>query len=178
MIKSPEFVNFVCVVFGNDLNYRIKEITDALKDKFGEIDFVSKPLDFSKFTSYYSDEMGDFLQSRILSFKSLILPSELSDMKIITNRIEMDFAIDGKRVFNIDAGYIHHSQFVLASTKSWGSRIYLKNGIYAEITLFFLSGHFHSWEMTYPNYRTPEYIEALEKIRNLYMEKKRELKKS
>lgn len=177
-IKSPEFVNFVCVAFGNDLNYKIKEIMDVLKDKFGEIDFISKPLDFSKFTSYYRDEMGDSLESRILSFKSLILPSELSGMKIATNKIEMDFAINGKRIFNIDAGYVHHSQFVLASTKPWGSRIYLENGIYAEVTLLFLSGHFHSWEMTYPNYKTHEYIEELEKIRNLYMEKKRELKKS
>ncbi len=177
-IKSPEFVNLVCVVFGNDINYKIKDVIDALESRFGKIDFISKPLGFSEFTSYYEKEMGSPLQSRILSFEVLIHPSELADIKLITNQIEMDFSIDGKRVFNIDAGYIHHSQFVLATTKSWGSRIYLKNGIYAEVTLLFLNGHFRSWEMTYPNYRTQAYIEELEKIRNLYMEKKRDLKRS
>ncbi len=176
-VKSPELVNLVCVIFGNDINYRIKDLTEVLEKNFGKIDFVSKPLDFSAFTSYYEEEMGNPLKSRIISFEPLIHPFELADIKSITNKIEMDFSIEGRRTFNIDAGYIHHSQFVLASTKSWGSRIYLKNGIYAEITLLFLNGHFRPWEMTYPNYRTPEYIGELEKIRDIYMEKKRALKR-
>ena len=58
MIKSPEFVNLVCVVFGNDVNYRIKDVVDTLEYRFGKIDFISKPLDFSEFTSYYEEEMG------------------------------------------------------------------------------------------------------------------------
>jgi hypothetical protein len=172
-IRSPELVNLICVVFGSDLQYKLRDILEILESKVDKVDFVSKPLDFSKFTSYYEAEMGNPLESRIVSFESLIHPSELADMKVLTNSIEMDLAIDGKRKFNIDAGYIHHSQFVLASTKQWGSRIYLKNGIYAEITLLYLNGKFRSWEMTYPNYKTEEYIEELEKIRELYMQKKR-----
>ncbi len=172
-VKLPELVNLVCVVFASDLHYKLKGVTDLLVPEFGEIDYISKPLDFSSFTSYYADELGAELEARILSFAPLIHPFELADAKIFTNFIEERLSENGKRSVNIDAGYIHHSQFVLASTKQWGNRIYLKKGIYAEVTLLFLKGHFHSWEMTYPNYRTEEYIKELEKIRDLYMRKKR-----
>ncbi len=172
-VRIPDFVNLVCVIFGSNLQYKLKDVLDLLVSEFGQVDFVSKPLDFSSFTSYYTEEMGGELESRIVSFQSLIHPYELADAKRFTNSVERKLSVNGKRVLNIDAGYVHHSQFVLASTKQWGSRVYLKHGIYAEVTLLFLKGHFHSWEMTYPNYRTVEYIEELEKVRSLYMKKKR-----
>ncbi len=172
-VKTPDLVNLVCVVFGNNFKYRLKSVLDLLVPEFGQVDFVSKPLDFSSFTSYYKKEMGEGLESRIVSFEPLIHPYELANAKKITNSVENELSISGKRIVNIDAGYVHHSQFVLASTKQWGSRVYLRHGIYAEVTLLFLKGHFRSWEMTYPNYRTIEYIEELEKVRALYMKKKR-----
>jgi hypothetical protein len=174
-VKLPELVNLVCVIFGSGLQYRLKDVLDLLVPQFGKVDYVSKPLDFSSFTSYYSKEMGEKLEARIVSFEPLIHPFELADAKSFTNAVEKELSQDGKRTVNIDAGYVHHSQFVLASTKQWGNRIYLKRGIYAEVTLLFLKGHFHFWEMTYPNYRTDEYIEELEEIRHLYMKKKRNL---
>ncbi len=172
-VKAPDLVNLVCVVFGSGLQYRLKDVLDLLVPRFGQVDFVSKPLNFSSFTSYYNEEMGEGLESRIVSFEPLIHPYELADAKSFTNSVERELLVNGKRTVNVDAGYVHHSQFVLASTKQWGNRIYLKRGIYAEITLLFLKGHFRSWEMTYPNYRTAEYIEELEKVRTLYMKKKR-----
>ncbi len=175
-VKKPELVNLICVIFGDNFQYRLRDILEILESEFGKVDFVSKALDFSAFTSYYEDEMGKALESRIVSFEPLIHPYELADIKLRTNSIETRLSENDKRTVNIDAGYVHHSQFVLASTKPWGSRIYLRNGIYAEITLLFLNGHFHSWEMTYPNYRTDEYITELEKVRDIYMRKKRELK--
>ena len=172
-VRAPDLVNLVCVVFGSGLQYRLKDVLDLLMPKFGQVDFVSKPLSFSSFTSYYSEEMGEGLEGRIVSFESLIHPYELADAKSFTNSVERELSVNGKRTVNVDAGYVHHSQFVLASTKQWGNRLYLRRGIYAEVTLLFLKGHFRSWEMTYPNYRTAEYIEELEKVRALYMKKKR-----
>ncbi len=174
-VKLPELVDLVCVIFGSGLQYRLKNVLDLLVPEFGKVDYVSKPLDFSSFTSYYNAEMGEGLEARIVSFEPLIHPFELADAKVFTNSVESKLSKHGKRTVNIDAGYVHHSQFVLASTKQWGNRIYLKHGIYAEVTLLFLKGHFRSWEMTYPNYRTSEYIEELEKVRDLYMKKKRNL---
>lgn len=176
-VKIPELVNPVSVIFGNDIKYRIKDVIDLLEPAFGKVDFVSKPLKFSEFTSYYEKEMGENLESRIVSFEALMHPYELANAKMFTNSVEERLSADGKRTVNVDAGYVHHSQFVLASTKQWGSRVYLGGGIYAEVTLIFLNGHFRPWEMTYPNYRTREYIDELEKIRELYMTKKRNLKR-
>ena len=40
-----------------------------------------------------------------------------------------------KRPVNIDPGYINESRLILASTKDFSHRIYLRDGIYAEVTL-------------------------------------------
>ncbi|MFN4190391.1 MAG: DUF4416 family protein, partial [Pseudothermotoga sp.] len=127
--------------------------------------------------NYYDREMGSDLKGKLLSFERLIHPSLLADVKIFTNQLEEKYAVEGKRKFNMDPGYVHHSNFVLASTKSWANRVYLKNGIYAEVTLLYLSGEFRHWEFTYPNYRSEDYKRELEYVRQLYLSKRREFLK-
>ncbi len=62
----------------------------------------------------------------MISFEYLSSPAFLSNAKLITNDIERRFSVNNKRKVNIDIGYIHHTQFVLASTKHWGgNRIYI-----------------------------------------------------
>jgi hypothetical protein len=41
---------------------------------------------------------------------------------------------------------------VLASTKNHEQRIYLRSGIYAEVTMKIRQGRFCVWEWTYPDY--------------------------
>ncbi|RMF85348.1 MAG: DUF4416 family protein, partial [Nitrospinota bacterium] len=57
---------------------------------------------------------------------------------------------------------------VLATTKDRQHRIYLGKGIYAEVTLRYVAKHYRCWEWTYPDYRTPEYIQTFEALRKLY----------
>lgn len=173
-IKKTELVNLVIFTFSSYIEYRYTEIEPILEKEFGPIDYVSAALPFDKYTYYYNDEMGYKLEGKLLSFKRMIHPSELSLIKGITNSIEKDFAIDGSRKINLDPGYIHHAQFVLASTKHWANRIYIGNGMYAEITLMYLNGKFTPYNYTYPNYKDEEYIKELTKIRNLYLEKRKE----
>jgi hypothetical protein len=59
-------------------------------------------------------------------------------------------------------------KLVLATTKDYSHRIYLRDGIYAEVTLYFRKGRFHPFEWTYPDYCTREYIEVFYKIRQIY----------
>ena len=58
---------------------------------------------------------------------------------------------------------------MLASTKDHAHRIYHQLGIYEEITLRFHRKTFHTWEWTYPDYRTQVYIDILNHIRGIYM---------
>ncbi|MDP2953277.1 MAG: DUF4416 family protein, partial [Chloroflexota bacterium] len=59
------------------------------------------------------------------------------------------------------------------TTKDRGHRIYLSEGIYAEVTLVWKRGEgFQPEEWTYPDYRTPEYRAILGEIRGLHMRKR------
>lgn len=172
-IKRPDLVNLVIFCFGTYLDYRFGESKLFLEKEYGEIDYISPLLDFGKFTFFYNKEMGNGkIEGRLISFRNLVHPSELKEIKIFTNKIEKSFSIDHKRTINIDPGYIHHSQFVLASTKHWGNRIYIGKGIFAEITLLFINGKFTPLKYTYQNYTDEEYISHLTEIRKNYLKKR------
>lgn len=138
-----------------------------LERHFGKIDFESQNLPFIH-TVYYEKEFGDNLKRIFVSFKKLISPSSLSKIKIMTNRIEKKISVKGKRMINIDPGYLNLSKLILASTKDYKHRIYLNKGIYAEITLFYQNKTFQPWEWTYPDYKTNEYIAIFNQIREIY----------
>jgi hypothetical protein len=140
-----------------------------LERKFGPIDFESQTLDFSH-TDYYEKEFGKGLKRAFVSFKKLISPDQLPAVKTITNHFEARLSRNTLRRINIDPGYLELSKFVLATTKDYKHRIYLRTGIYAEITLFYRRGSFCPWEWTYPDYRTDAYIKIFNKIRQIYVE--------
>lgn len=172
-VRNVELVNLVIFMFSVHVDYWLETIKGQLEEEFGPIDYVSDLLDFEKYTLYYSEEMGSGLMGRLISFERLIHPSLLSLIKLKTNEIEHKYAIEGKRRFNLDPGYVHHMQFVLATTKMWPHRIYIGNGIYAETTLLYVNGGWKDYDFTYPNYKELEYKAELGKIRELYLEKRK-----
>lgn len=145
----------------------LKKCLPLLVKKFGEIDFSSEVLDFNQ-TSYYENEFGRGLKKKFISFKKLIGAQDLAKIKLITNAFERKITYQRKRLINIDPGYLNLSKFVLATTKDFSHRIYLKRGILAEITLIYKNHGFKPLEWTYPDYRTPEYLSILDKIRENY----------
>jgi hypothetical protein len=60
------------------------------------------------------------------------------------------------------------AKLVLATTKDRQHRLYLGQGIYAEVTLRFTGGRFVPWEWTYPDYRTPDYLAFFDAVRRRY----------
>ncbi len=73
------------------------------------------------------------------------------------------------RRINLDPGYLTLSKLVLATTKNFQHRIYLRKGIYAEITLKFKRGRgFEPWEWTYPDYKSKEYLNIFNHLREIY----------
>lgn len=138
-----------------------------LKRRFGLIDFESQILPFNH-TNYYKKEFGANLKRKFISFRNLIPPEGLPKIKTTTNRIEKKLASGLSRTINIDPGYLDLSKLVLASTKDYGHRIYLNKGIYSEVTLFYQNKSFRSWEWTYPDYKSSEYIAIFNRIREIY----------
>ncbi|MCX5697183.1 MAG: DUF4416 family protein [Candidatus Omnitrophica bacterium] len=139
----------------------------VLSRVFGSIDYESSEFAFNH-TDYYKDEFGTDLKRRFIGFKKLISPQQLARIKISTNKIESKLSAGGKRRINIDPGYLELPKFVLATTKDFRHRIYLMDGIFAEVTLYYQDKSFKFWEWTYPDYRNPEYIEIFNHLREIY----------
>lgn len=124
------------------------------------ISLTSDAFDFTE-TAYYEPTMGSNLQKQFLAFEQLIDPCELAVIKRRTNEWEAEYAALGRhpeaRPLNLDPGYITAAKLVLASTKDHAHRIYLQDGIYAEVTLAYRHRRWQPMEWTYPDYRRDDY---------------------
>ncbi|MBW1723631.1 MAG: DUF4416 family protein [Deltaproteobacteria bacterium] len=58
---------------------------------------------------------------------------------------------------------------ILASTKNFSHRIYLKDGIWAELTLSYANGTFVTHPWTYPDYQTEFAYKFLRQARETYI---------
>lgn len=146
-----------------------RNVMQVLAAHFGRPDFISARMSFD-YTNYYEKEMGKTLIRRIVSFDKLIGPESLPDVKLLTNQVEDQFSSDGQRKINIDPGYLSAAHLILATGKGYTHRPYLRNGIYADLTLIFTDGAFHSLSWTYPDYAGQDVTTLLHKIRGKYLE--------
>ena len=162
---------FVAILF------RTQEALNAGKEQlisaWGTLDFEGEDHHFDC-TAYYEPEMGTPLYRRLVSFESLMPPTELVEMKLRCNQIEDDLAIEGKRIVNLDAGYLDHNKFVLASAKGEGQKIYLDKGIYADFVGRYKQGNYQPFDWTFPDFRDGRYDKELLTIRQIYLQQMRD----
>jgi len=143
-------------------------LMERLEAHFGPVDLVSRWLPFD-YTDYYTREMGTPLYRRMVAFKRLVDQEALPDIKLLTNALETEFTRKGgARVVNIDPGYLLLERLVLATGKNFSHRIYLRRGIYADLTLMYRKGQFQSLPWTYPDYKDEHLQDFLLKVRNKY----------
>lgn len=147
----------------------INLIKNICEKHFGQIEDVCNPVPFT-YTDYYIKEQGAPLYRVFFSFTHLIFPGAIVLIKRWTNYVECklkemkEWGVE--RPFNLDPGYVGLSQMVLASTKPYSHRLYLGSGIYAEVTLIFKNGGFTPMPWTYKDYRTIEYLNFFNKVRD------------
>jgi hypothetical protein len=170
-IKEPLSVKLIASMFTARMEL-LEEAKARLGQEFGPLDYESELLPFDH-TTYYAAEFGENLKRRFVAFEELVHPGRLAEIKLLTNALEMEWAVGGKRRVNIDPGYVSHSKLVLATTKNHAHRIYLGQGIYAEVTLHFRDGTFRAWPWTYPDYASPSLIAIFNQIRVLYVKQLR-----
>jgi len=147
----------------------IEKVIKQMEGSFGPVDWVSEKLTFDR-TRYYAKEMGWPLWRRFISFSHLIMPDSIVDIKLVTNTIENGHLVDKRRKINIDPGYISLERLILASGKNYIHRIYLREGIYADLTLVFHAGTFKPLPWTYPDYADEKLIGYFNVIRNGYLQ--------
>jgi hypothetical protein len=142
-----------------------------LQQNFGPIARVSAAFSFHQ-TKYYEPTMGSGLTKQLIAFEQLVPQQQLAEIKLRTNEMEKELANTGSyseaRPLNLDPGLLTLGKFLLATTKDQAHRIYLRDGIFAEVTLRFQSGQFEPWPWTYADYREPEVRAALKDFRDWY----------
>jgi len=164
--RIPEKVKLIAGLLSGDADL-FPEAQGMLERAFGGIDYESRVLDFAH-TKYYSEEMGEGLKRKFVSFRKTFDLKNIYTTKLETNKIERRFMDGGKRIINIDPGYLNLSKVVLFSTKDYTHRIYLNKGIFSEVTLYFKDKTFCPWPWTYPDYKSSEYIDIFNSVRDLY----------
>lgn len=140
----------------------------------GPPDLVSAWLPFDQ-TRYYEPEMGAGLQRRLAVFLYLADPGALSGWKQQTNLLEDRFSMGGRRLVNIDPGYLARERLVLATGKNYTHRLYLQSGIYGEVTLIFQKGGWQTLPWTYPDYAGEPLRQFFAQARQKYLWQLRQL---
>ena len=164
--REPEPVKLIAGIFSAKEDLIERAIRD-LEAMFGPLDWKSAGLFFDR-TRYYEKEMGWPLFRRFIAFRDLIRPESIVAVKRRTNELEKCYGREGKRAVNIDPGYICMERLVLATGKNYTQRIYLSEGVYADLTLVFQKGCFTPLPWTYKDYSDPFLIEQFHEIRERY----------
>ena len=172
---APPPAKRVCSVLSSCLEALWPETLDGLQALFGPADFVSEPLPFT-FTTYYDRELGTPIFRRLLSFARLCPQDGLVAAKLATNALETRLAgPDGRRRVNCDPGLLTQERLVLATGKNFTHRVYLGQGIFADLTLVFQAGSWQTLPWTFPDYASPALRALLTAIRDRYRRDLREL---
>lgn len=156
------------VTFNNDEILRLTK--KDLEIQFGKIDLESRPFAFNH-TNYYEKEMGPNLMKQFFSFEKLNKRENLVDFKLYSMDLERKYSREGRRQINIDPCYLELSKLVVSSTKNFDHRIYIGQGIFADVQLRFRKGKFVTNDWTYPDYRSETVINFLLKVREYYFKK-------
>lgn len=169
VIRHPQSVLPVVALIFGDAAVAARALPE-LEALLGPVAFASDDYAFN-FTNYYRDEMGEGLTRRFLAFARPADAAALADWKPATNALEARLAAGASvaRPINIDPGYITPAKLVLASTKDFSHRVYLRDGIFAEVTLSYRHGAWVGHETTFPDYKGPTYHGFLARAREYLM---------
>jgi hypothetical protein len=165
-VKSPPPVLFFSSIIFNDSGI-LSEVLERLPAFVGPIEEKTATGPFLD-SAYYAPEMGPGLLRCFVLFRSLRQREELAGIKRGTNAIEQAFAVEGRRSVNLDPGYIALEHVVLATTKGYAHRIYLGEGIFADLTLVYRNGTYRGLAWTYPDYGGEELRSMLNGWRERY----------
>ena len=143
-----------------------------LEALWGRHENVSSSVPFTA-TDYYWD-IAPRLARRFICFKGQAMAGELPDWKRASIAIETESR--NPRIVNIDPGYVDGARLVLASTKDHAHRVYLRDGIFAEVTMRFRFGKWTPFDYTFPDFAGGVYDKFLSAARESWLEERRRVK--
>lgn len=174
--RAPRVTPLVAMLAGEAGHFEVAR--PALEKLLGPVELVSELFEFNP-TEYYTESMGVGLKRCFFAFQNFADPAGLAEWKLAANALEEELkprlAPSGvpARPINIDPGYVTGAKLVLASTKDFAHRIYLRDGIFAEITMAFRAGKWLPHQFTFPDFRSGVYDGFLKRVRDGHLHKSR-----
>lgn len=169
----PKPVKFLVSLITGDPHLMAGAV-EELSRAYGRIDYMTACIPFTA-TTYYQSEMGGGLVRRLITFEKLLGPERLPEIKRYTDILETRYACHhGRRTVNLDPGYITLYHLILATNKAFAHRPYLRDGVYADMTLIYRNKSFHPLAWTFPDYGSHEMIGILNRLRERYRRQLRE----
>lgn len=181
LVHPPPPAKLICGLLAGDVE-RLARGIDELSQHLGPIEIQSEAWPF-RATEYYAEEMGQELLRQFVCFGGRFEPERLASVKRATNTVEMRLCeayalASDHRPLNLDPGYVTLGKLVLATTKDHAHRVYLEDGIYAEVTLRYVQQRWQPWPWTYPDYASGAYdpflLEVRRRLKAELMEQTRE----
>ncbi|MBN2460737.1 MAG: DUF4416 family protein [Candidatus Cloacimonetes bacterium] len=163
--KSVKF--FFAILYKNSISFAAA--LRQINCRWGEIDLKGTVHTFD-ITSYYEKEMGSGLLRQLVALAVLRSPAELAAIKLDCIVLEKELSIGGKRIVNIDCGYLDDIKVVLASAKAAGQKIYLQNGIYADMQGRYSRGRYQPFPWSFPDFKAGWYDNELLLLRKKYLQ--------
>jgi len=134
-----------------------------LVERFGPVERENGPYAFG-YTDYYKD-ISHSLSRCFFSFAGLRFP-DLAGWKKFSLSLEKESASGSSgRQVNVDPGYVDGARLVLASTKDNAHRIYISDGIFAEVTLCRRKYGWERFSYTFPDFKSGVYDSFLDAVR-------------
>ncbi len=151
----------------------LPRVQQMLEKEWGQICLQSPVYDFSH-TAYYAHESGNRIVRTFYGFCQRYDRTELAARKVRTNRMEEELAAaltpdveaGVTRPVNLDPGYLVPEKIVLASAKNFAHRIYIGEGIFAEVTLLYRNKRFETLPWTFPDFASGKYDGFFKTLRN------------
>lgn len=165
-MNAPKVKKIAGILYPSDNENLLNWSIDELAKLWGRPEIFSAPVPFDK-TDYYHD-IAPNLTRVFVCFPGLAYAGELADWKHEAIKIEAK-SREPVRAVNIDPGYVDGARLILASTKDHAHRIYLRDGIFAEVTLRYRFKKWQSFDYTFPDFASRAYDKFLTQVRKLWL---------
>ncbi|NDY41636.1 DUF4416 family protein [Dissulfurirhabdus thermomarina] len=146
----------------------VERVRRALGEHLGAADLAGKPFPFDC-TDYYEGEFGPGLSRAFVGFERLVPQDYLKDFKLLCHALERRWSEDGRRRVNIDPGLLTAERLVVATGKNYSHRVYLGEGVFADLQLVYYQGSFQPLPWTYADYKRPDVVAFWNRARSGYL---------
>ncbi|GHS86530.1 hypothetical protein AGMMS49957_04850 [Synergistales bacterium] len=140
-------------------------VVGELEVLWGKPEIISDSAPFDR-TDYYRD-IAPALLRRFICFGGMRGAGDLAAWK--KEAIAVEAKSRSPRIVNIDPGYVDGARLVLASTKDHAHRIYLRGGIFAEVTMRYRNKKWTPFDYTFPDFASGVYDQFLTAARMLWV---------